>query len=127
MTVRRHGGRPARTLWRVEQRFKHFTLLRVLPKTGKTHQIRVHLAHIGLPLAVDPLYNPHAPPLLLSSIKRDYRVKRGQPQRPLIDRLTLHAEKLSVIYPDGTPLSLVAPLPRDFRAVLNMLAKYDRA
>ncbi|WP_428937729.1 RluA family pseudouridine synthase [Fontivita pretiosa] len=126
MAVRRHGGRPARTLWRVEQRFKHFTLLRVFPKTGKTHQIRVHLGHIGLPLAVDPLYNPQAPPLLLSSIKRDYRIKPGEPERPLIDRLTLHAEKLSVIHSNGTPLALLAPLPRDFRAVLNMLAKYDR-
>jgi len=53
-------GRPALTQWKVEQRFRNHTLIRCFPKTGKTHQIRVHLKAAGLPLAVDPLYNPPA-------------------------------------------------------------------
>ena len=56
----------------------------MFPKTGKTHQIRVHLKHAGMPLAVDPLYNAQPPGrggkgagIYLSAIKRGYQVKRG--------------------------------------------------
>src|SRR6185436_7210829 len=125
------GGRPARTAWRIEQAFRGFTLLRCFPKTGKTHQIRVHLKHIGLPLAVDPLYNPPprgAPPgLFLSQFKRDYRPTRGETERPLIARLTLHAEKLRLANLNGAPLEIIAPLPKDFRATLNQLRRHGRA
>jgi 23S rRNA pseudouridine1911/1915/1917 synthase len=116
-------GRPARTLWKLEQRFRVHTLLRVFPKTGKTHQIRVHLRHVGLPLAVDPLYNPTAPPLLLSLLKRDYRPTRGEDERPLIARLTLHAEKLRFKDLAETQIEIIAPLPKDFRATINQLSK----
>jgi len=131
MAVVRHGGRPARTAWCVEQAFRNFTLLRVFPKTGKTHQIRVHLQSIGLPLAIDPLYNAprgggSSPGLMLSDFKRGYRPVAGEAERPLIDRLTLHAEKLTFQSPTGDQAQVVAPLPKDLRAALNMLRKYGR-
>jgi 23S rRNA pseudouridine955/2504/2580 synthase/23S rRNA pseudouridine1911/1915/1917 synthase len=117
-------GRPALTLWKVEQRFRNHALIRCFPKTGKTHQIRVHLKHAGMPLAVDPLYNPKAPPLLLSSIKRDYRPTRGEVvERPLIARLTLHAEKLRFTDLAGAPVEAIAPPPKDFRATVNQMSK----
>lgn len=127
MAVLKHGGRPARTNWKVEETFRTYTLLRVFPKTGKTHQIRVHLRHIGLPLAIDPLYNPPRPGapagIFLSSIKRDYRPAQGQSERPLMDRLTLHAERLRFMLPNEECKELTLPVPKDFRALLNQLRR----
>jgi 23S rRNA pseudouridine955/2504/2580 synthase/23S rRNA pseudouridine1911/1915/1917 synthase len=132
MTVFKHGRR-AVTDWKVEQRFRDFALLRCFPRTGKTHQIRVHLAHIGLPLVVDPLYNapmnPNAalpPGLFLSSFKRDYRPTRGEDERPLIARLTLHAEKLRFKHPTGIEMTIECPPPKDFRATIAQLQKVAR-
>jgi 23S rRNA pseudouridine955/2504/2580 synthase/23S rRNA pseudouridine1911/1915/1917 synthase len=130
MAIVTHGGRPARTLWKVEDIFREYTLLRCFRKTGKTHQIRVHLESIGLPLAIDPLYNPPAPGrpagIFLSRFKRGYSPTHGEEERPLIDRLTLHAEKLSFVDRDGSPVSITCPLPKDYRAVLNQLRRWSR-
>jgi 23S rRNA pseudouridine955/2504/2580 synthase/23S rRNA pseudouridine1911/1915/1917 synthase len=136
MAVVKHGGRPARTDWRVEQRFRGLALIRCFPRTGKTHQIRVHLAHVGLPLAIDPLYgggggsaggpgkDAGGPGIFLSQFKRDYRPTRGEKERPLISRLTLHAEKLAFENVDGSRVELAAPPPKDFRATLNQLRRH---
>jgi RluA family pseudouridine synthase len=129
MAVVRHGGRDAVTAWKVEARYRDYALLRVFPKTGKTHQIRVHLHSIGLPLAIDPLYYPGgagvATGIFLSRFKSDYRPNRYGEERPLIDRLTLHAERLRFTHLDGRPIELVAPPPKDFRAVVNMLGRHS--
>src|SRR5688572_11963750 len=129
MAVVKHGGRPARTAWKLEETFRGFALLRCFPKTGKTHQIRVHLKHIGLPLAVDPLYNPPRagaePGIFLRQFKRQYRPTRGEVDRPLIGRLTLHAQKLTFDKLDGRRVTVEAELPRDFRATLNQLQRHS--
>ena len=124
-------GRPAKTLWQIEDTFGDYNLIRCFPKTGKTHQIRVHLLSIGLPLAVDTLYNPPrgtalAAGIYLSQFKRGYRWTRGERERPLIARLTLHAEKLRFQNLDGQTIELIAPLPKDFRATLNQLKNHGR-
>jgi 23S rRNA pseudouridine1911/1915/1917 synthase len=128
-TIDSHG-RPASTQWRLEERLGDLSLLRVFPKTNKKDQIRVHLLSIGLPLAIDPLYHPLPPGtpvgIFLSQFKQGYRRKEDDQERPLISRLTLHAEKVAVIHPDGHRLEVVAPWPKDFRATINMLTKYAR-
>ena len=126
MAVVKHGGRPARTEWRLEESFRGLSLLRCFPRTGKTHQIRVHLAHVAMPLAIDPLYGS-AEPIFLSQFKRGYRPTRGETERPLISRLTLHAEKLRVTNLDGRAIEIVAPPPKDLRATLNQLRRHGRA
>lgn len=129
MTVSKHG-RPARTLWRIEETFRDFALVRCFPKTGKTHQIRVHLKHAAMPLAVDPLYNPprpgSEPGVRLSQFKRNYRPTRGEEERPLIERLTLHAHRLRFQKLDGEDVTIEAELPKDLRAVLNQLRRHAR-
>ena len=124
-------GKPARTAWRVVETFRDITLLYAMPKTGKTHQIRVHLQQIGHPLAVDPLYGPTAddkgPGVFLSRIKRGYRLGKYQEERPLISRLTLHAEKLQITLPTGALVEIAAELPRDMATTLKMLRKYGQS
>lgn len=122
MHVARKGGRPAVTLWKVEQRFKAFTLVRVFPKTGKTHQIRVHLAHLGHPLAVDPIYGS-GDPVLLSQFKRNYRPTKGQDERPLLARLGLHAASLVFKNRQDEAITVAVDMPKDMRATLNQLSK----
>ena len=117
----REDGKPASTRIRVERRYRGFTLLECEPLTGRTHQLRVHLAHAGFPLAVDGLYG-RRDALLLSELKPGYRAKPGRPERPLIARLTLHAWRLAFPGPDG-PLEVEAPLPPDFQKTLKQLAK----
>ena len=119
-------GKPSRTEVRVAERFRGFTLLSCRPVTGRTHQIRVHLAQAGYPLAVDPQYG-RRDELFLSGIKADYRPKRGRPERPLIARLTLHAHALHVPDPsagaDAVRCRIEAPLPKDYSTTLKQLRK----
>lgn len=125
MAVVRRGGRAASTAWEVAERYRQFTLLRVRPATGRTHQIRVHLAHVGHPLAIDPLYGP-ADPILLSAVKRGYRPKPGADERPLIARVPLHAASLSFDAPAGGRVTVESPVPKDLAAALRQLGKYGR-
>jgi RluA family pseudouridine synthase len=117
-------GKPSRTRVSVEQRFRGFTLLRCEPLTGRTHQLRVHLAGAGFPLVVDPLYGRRSA-LVLSEIKAGYRRKPGRTELPLIGRLTLHALRVEFDVP-GDPsrrVAVEAPIPRDLQRALKQLAK----
>jgi 23S rRNA pseudouridine1911/1915/1917 synthase len=118
------GGKPARTRIAVAERFRGYTLMRCHPESGRTHQIRVHLAAMGFPLAVDPLYG-RRDALLLSDIKAGYRPKKGRPERPLVQRLTLHAERIRLASPGhpGRAVEVAAPLPRDLSQLLKQLGK----
>lgn len=119
-----NDGKPSTTRVSIAERFDGFTLLRCEPVTGRTHQIRVHLSHDGFPLVVDRFYGRRSD-FKLSEFKASYRPKRGLPERPLIDRLTLHAHEV-VLPPLGArrdPLEIVAPVPRDFERALKQLRK----
>ncbi len=118
-------GKPSVTSYKVLESFKHFTLAEANIKTGRTHQIRVHFHSIGYPPAVDAVYGRRSA-FILSQIKgRSYRSAKTQPERPLMSRTALHARRLLVDHPaNGSRLSFEAPLPKDFKAVLQQLRKW---
>jgi 23S rRNA pseudouridine1911/1915/1917 synthase len=118
----RHGKR-AETEFEVIERFGRWTLLRCEPRTSHTHQIRVHLVYAGLPVVADNLYGGQ--PLLLSRLKPVYRLKPGHMERPLIDRVALHAERLTLPHPvTGQGLAITAPWPKDFLVGTKYLRRY---
>ncbi len=119
-------GKPSKTTFEVMERFRHYTLLKATPLSGRTHQIRVHLKAIGHPLMVDPIYG-NTESFHLSSLKgRKYSQKKGEEEKPLINRLTLHAEYLSLKHPENeSTMNFHAPPHKDLRAVLNQLRKWD--
>lgn len=123
-------SKEAETFFEVEERFTGYTLVRVFPKTGRTHQIRVHMGHIGHPVLCDRLYAGHA------------RVTRGQLLRkqalglPLVaedeqlvlERQALHAARIAFKHPlTGQELDLQAPLASDISLALNTLREQRKA
>lgn len=117
-------GKKAKSFYKLLLPFGAMSLLAVVPVTGRTHQIRIHLSHRGLPLAIDPIYADSGA-IYLSSIKTDYRPSRKHDETPLIDRLTLHAYQLTIpVGSDKLPQTFVAPLDKKFSATLKMLTKH---
>jgi len=118
MTVR-SSGREAVTHYRVIERFRHHTWVRVMLETGRTHQIRLHLSHAGYPLVGDPVYGgrlaiPRGATPALDAALRGFR------------RQALHAAKLTFPHPrDGRSIDVEAKLPADFLALIAAL-KRDR-
>ncbi|HET7092936.1 MAG TPA: RluA family pseudouridine synthase, partial [Thermomicrobiales bacterium] len=99
------GGRPATTHFTVLRRFADATLLELDLESGRTHQIRVHLAFIGHPIVGDPVYGA-----------------RDSSATTIAPRQFLHASRLGFMLPDGEPVSFVSALPPDLQAALDRLS-----
>lgn len=111
------GGKPAVTHYRIAERFAQYTALHVRLETGRTHQIRVHMAHRGYPLLGDPVYGgrmqlPKGCSELLAEGLRSFR------------RQALHARRLSFVHPgSGETCSFESPLAQDLVALLALLGE----
>jgi 23S rRNA pseudouridine1911/1915/1917 synthase len=118
------GGKPAVTFYEVAERFRGFSLVRCKPQTGRTHQIRIHLAHIGHPILADKLYSGRDKIVLADLLGhgRGNPPTNVQPDLTLIDRQALHAHRLRFEHPlTGCELDLTAPLPEDIHRTLEAL------
>jgi 23S rRNA pseudouridine1911/1915/1917 synthase len=120
MAVVNAGGKPAITHYRIAERFAHHTHITVRLETGRTHQIRVHMAHLHYPLVGDPSYGGRP------------RIPKGAAQE-LIDALrqfprqALHAQVLGLIHPrSAETMQWARPLPGDMQQLLAVLRQYDR-
>jgi 23S rRNA pseudouridine1911/1915/1917 synthase len=117
----RSDGREAVTHYRIEERLGSFTLLRVQLETGRTHQIRVHLAHVALPVIGDPVYGGRMrqPAGASAAVKAALLAFRRQ---------ALHAQRLRLKHPTTRrALSFEAPLPPDFQDLLRLLRAENRS
>ncbi|MDR1924226.1 MAG: RluA family pseudouridine synthase [Planctomycetaceae bacterium] len=117
-------AKEALTFYEVVKRYGKFALIRCLPKTGRTHQIRVHLAHTGYPILCDKMYsgrkNITAEEL---SGKKTIAINEDNPTGTiLLNRQALHAHKLTFKHPvTEVELEIVAPIPSDIQAVIDCL------
>lgn len=113
------NGRTALTHYRIEKKFGHHTVLAVQLETGRTHQIRVHMAHIGHPLVGDPTYGGRAHTSAgLPGVLRDYIAG--------FERQALHARSLGFLHPgDGSEVEFQAPLPTDITNLVAQLTRHD--
>lgn len=115
-------GKAAVTGYRILERFEGYSCVEAQPKTGRTHQIRVHLSAINLPLLGDSTYGG-GEGFFLSQIKPGYRLKGTE--RPLLSRAALHAAQITVEHPVSRErVTFVADLPKDMKVVLNYLRKF---
>jgi 23S rRNA pseudouridine1911/1915/1917 synthase len=112
-------SRPASTFYEVAARHGRFTLVRLRPRTGRTHQIRVHLAHIGCPIVCDRLYAGHS-----GITASELRGRPRDPREPIVlDRHALHARSLTFVNPQtGREMTFEAPVPTDLQTVVDILA-----
>jgi 23S rRNA pseudouridine1911/1915/1917 synthase len=105
------------THYRIERRFRQHTLVRVHLETGRTHQIRVHMEHIGYPVVGDPLY----------AGRRRLPAGASAELREALEgfrRQALHAAKLTLTHPKtGKRVSFEAPLPEDMERLIELLAR----
>lgn len=100
-----------------------YSWIEAKPLTGRTHQIRVHLAENGLSIVCDPLYSGNQKPVRLSEIKRKWNGDEFE-ERPLLSRLALHAYKIEFTHPvTHEPVTFTAPYPKDMEATRKQLAK----
>lgn len=128
MAIRRDHAtsRPARTIFQVVERFSGFSVVRVLPQTGRTHQIRVHMDAIGYPVLCDKLYGGRSK-ITHGEIRRKFDHRTLEDEAVVLERQALHARRIAFAHPvDQRPMEFEAPLPADIEGVLKELREWRK-
>ena len=116
-------GKTSLTDYEVLESFRLFSWVQFRIHTGRTHQIRVHMQHIGHSVVCDEIYGDPKP-LLLSALKKNFKLaKTAEEERPILARLALHSNRLKFVL-NGEEFDLLAEIPKDLRAVLQQLRKW---
>ncbi len=116
-------GKPSTTEYEMQEEYGIYSLVQFKIQTGRTHQIRVHMKHLGHPIACDELYGD-LKPILLSSFKKKFKLsKHDEVERPMLSRLALHSYQLKFKDQNNKQFDLKAELPKDMRALLQQLKK----
>ena len=125
MRIDSRQGKKAKTEIAVLEKFSGWSLVRCLLHSERAQQIPLHLSHVGFPLVGDGLHGGKK--LWLSRLKREFRLKPGHEERPLISRAALHAEELDFAHPaTREPVSIQSECPKDLRVALKYLRLYAR-
>ena len=126
MRVDSKDGKQSKTKFEVLENFPRFgyALLKCEPLIERTHQIRVHASHVGLKIVGDELYG--GKPLWLSRLKKDFRLKPGREERPLISRVALHSEELQFPHPvTNETMTIKSEWPKDLKVALKYLRQFS--
>ena len=128
MRVDPQGGKQATTKFELLEVFpRHgYALLKGEPLQERAHQVRVHASHVGLKIVGDDIYG--GKPLWLSRLKKDYRLKPGREERPLLARASLHLEELTLPHPvTNESVTIKSEWPKDLKVALKYLRLYSVA
>lgn len=121
-------GKFAHTDYEALQVWKAYSLVRLQLHTGRTHQIRVHLKFMGFPIVADPIYNEDSA-IKISTIKKHFKLPKKTvdevEERPLLNRLALHASMLKMKDEKGNEVIIEAPLPKDMSVTVKQLDKWN--
>lgn len=117
--INKRLGKPAQTYFTTLVAYRQHSLIECRPITGRMHQIRIHLSLLNASITGDEQYG--GKPLYLSTIKRGFNLKKHTEEQPLMKRMALHAKSLIFKLMNGEKLTLDAPYPKDFQALLRQL------
>jgi 23S rRNA pseudouridine955/2504/2580 synthase len=122
--IDREKGKEAETVFTTAKVYKKHSLIDCYPITGRLHQIRVHLQCLKAPIVQDEAYG--GKPIFLSEIKaKNFNLKKDTQEQPLIKRVALHAYELSFRLLNDKEVTVQAPYPKDFEALISQLEKHN--
>ncbi len=117
-------GKEAITYFTSLKFYRHYTLMQCIPITGRTHQIRIHLATQRTSISGDVAYGGKLP--YLSQLKRKYNYPAEEEERAMMNRVALHAHAIKLNYGPELQLEVTAPYPKDFEVFVKQLDRYDQ-